>query len=334
MLFRPKYANTALLHWRGEEERLERDTGDVLRFKAKAWFPSEGLPKAPTLLRHKLKELVQRTISELEGMAMEPPAQVITPALPNTSTPTPEVQDHPTMALAADRPSGDSATGAVEGRHPCASEPAPAPADIVQRLNKENAWLRRTLTDALRAMQAAGVQLPLGAAPQQPTTAPQSAPVGHSPGENRQLAGAKEVVFFGLPLTAGASRTDASQAVQQFCAQKLLLPNIQCTEITHVGTCRSLTDGFAHLRPATVVVACMGAQEAAAIFKAKRSLLNSTCPVSIDWQRSPEERRCCQAQRLARRQVGEAGREGGAEADAAQQGARDREPEGDVAALQ
>ena len=50
--------STALLHWKGEETRVETDGAAVLRLKAKAWLPGRSLPKAPTLLRHKLVNFV------------------------------------------------------------------------------------------------------------------------------------------------------------------------------------------------------------------------------------------------------------------------------------
>lgn len=210
-----------------------------------------------------------------------------------------------------------------------------AQADSNLELAQEIAWLRRTLEAALRAMQEAGVQLPQGAAQtaQRPACQLQSAPAVLSPmrGPGQLAVATKEVVFFGLPLAPGASSTDASRAVQQFCTGKLQLPELQSIDITYAGVCRAGNGRFDQQRPATVVVARLEAQQAATLFAAKRALLDCTCPVSIDWQRSHEERKRRQAQRLARRQVGQEGGEDGPVVG--QQGEGAGGVEGDVATL-
>lgn len=330
--------SSALLHWKGEETRLETDGAAVLRVKAKAWLPDRSLPKAPTLLRHKLVDFVQSKIREAEGVAIAAPAEAIEAEQgPNTSQPALEPLATPDMALGADMPLGESAEGSDMLQ--LGTDPGPELAAQASRpleLAHENAWLRRTLETALRAMQEAGVQMPQRAAQtaQRPATCQlQSAPAVHShrQGPTGLVEGTKEVVFFGLPLARGASSTDASQAVQQFCIEKLRMPDLQSTEITYAGMCRAQNGRFDQPRPATVVVARLEARQAAALVAAKRVLLDSTCPVSIDWQRSPEERKRRQAQRLARSQVGQEGREDGPVVG--QQGEGRGGVEGDVAAL-
>lgn len=262
-----------------------------------------------------------------------PAGAIISEQLPGTSHPGQEPLETPVMALAADEPSGGSAEGAgmtqlpTEGGQACTANAGKliGPAE-------EIAWLRRTLESALRALQAAGGQLPEVAAQRQHPCL-QSAPAMHSPtrGPCTPSAQTKEIVFLGLPLAAGASNSDASLAVQQFCTEKLQLPDFRSTDISHMSMCRAQNGSFARLRPSTLVVAKMDAQQAAAIFQAKRVRLDGTCLVSIDWQRSPEERRCRQAQRLLRRQVGQDG--GRAASDTRQQGEAEGAVEGDVAAL-
>ncbi len=95
----------------------------------------------------------------------------------------------------------------------------------------------------------------------------------------------------------------------QFCTAKLAMPDLQSFNITYAGMCRAGNGRFNQQSPATVtvVLARLETQQAAALLAAKRALLDFTCPVSIDWQRSPEERKHRQAQRLARRHVAQEG---------------------------
>jgi hypothetical protein len=330
--------STALLHWKSEETRLETDGAAVLRAKAKAWLPDRTLPKAPTLLRHKLVDFVQSKISITEGVAVATPAEAImTEQWPTTSQTDLDPLTTPDMALAADVPLGEGAEGAdMLQRGTGTGQELTAQAGAPLELAQENAWLRRQLETALRAMQEAGVQMPQGAAQtaQRPAACKlQCVPAVRSPtrGPGRLAVEAKEVVFFGLPLAPGASSTDASLAVQQFCTAKLLMPDLQSIHITYAGMCRAANGRFDQQRPATVVVARLESQQAAALFTAKRAMLDCTCPVSIDWQRSPEERKRRQAQRLASRQVGQEGRD--FEPVVGQQGEGRIRVEGDVATL-
>ncbi len=147
-------------------------------------------------------------------------------------------------------------------------------------------------------------------------------------GPCRLAVEAKEAVFFGLPQAPGVL---VRMPTKRFCTAKLLMPDLQSINITNAGICKAGNGGFGQQRPATVVVARVEAQQAAALVSAKRDLLDCTCPVSIDWQRSPEERKRRQTQRLARRQVGQ--EEGDFEPFVGQQGEGRARVEGSVATL-
>lgn len=302
--------NTTALHWKGELESLERADGKALRRKASDWLRwTSKLPKSPTLLRHKLREYAEGMIARAEGVITEQ-------AVPSTSSTEP--QQTPSLALAADRPREGSAEGEGLQRQPTDTEHA---------LAKQNAWLRRELEKAFRELQSLkqGPQpTPQPAAAAAAAAADGEAGVPPSPAASQ---GPKEVVFFGLPLAQRASCSDASSAVQRFCTEALQL-ELPAPEVTNALTLhgrRPQSGGASAPRPATVVVARVAAPQAAAIFEAK-SKLDATCPVSIDWQRSPEERKRRQALRLLRRQVGQAGGEGNARVGQGDDGEGESEP--------
>ncbi len=84
----------------------------MLRVKAKVWLPDRTLPKAPTLLRHKLVEFGQSKTNEAEGVAVTAPAEsIMAEQLPETSQTVLDPLATPDMALAADMPLGEGAKG-------------------------------------------------------------------------------------------------------------------------------------------------------------------------------------------------------------------------------
>lgn len=314
----PGHVNTSLLHWNGEKDRLESSTIKQLRQKAARWLHWRTAPKSSTLLRHALAKFVDATIAELQGAEAPSDANVAMPVtigqLPSTSHPVSDQQAVPDRPLAADVPPGDGADGSDLQHVSAMEQQAPTgTAALLEKMAQENVWLRRAYEQALRALPATGATQQQGEGQAPPDTRERT-PAEQSPEPNSSMpAGAsQELVFFGLPLEAGASHRDASIAVQRFCSETLQLPETQLPDIVRVRRCRLQRGGFTTLRPATVVVARLAVQQARAICEAKLQL-DSSCLVSIDKERTIGERQQCQERRRQRREVGQAGEEGAAQ---------------------
>lgn len=316
--------NTNALHWTAEKERLATCSASDLRKKAIVWLPWRSAPKAPTLLRHTLVAFVESQIAKARPRVAsgvvgagscdtteKGPTSSRPEIEPQNSSPGRPVTDKPTAVVAAAVPVTDCN---VQNASASESRTEPANSTLLENHAKEIAWLRRMLQQALRTAQEIGVRL------LQPDPAPVPLP-------SSRASATKTLVFFGLPLEAGASHQDASAAVHKFCSETLHLQSVVLPDIVRMAMCRTHTNGHHTQRPATVVVARMPAALALAIHEAKRGL-PSTCLVSIDGDCSREERLRRQKLRQQRRQVGQ---EGGEEVPCQRWGPEG--VEGDVAAL-
>ena len=318
--------NTNELHWTAETERLATCSTPDLRKKAAAWLPWRSAPKAPTLLRHALMEFAELKIAEAKAQPAFDDVDVApsdaVEHIPTTSQPVMDRHSSFTRSLVADGPTGVPTAVDTDHdvHHVCACEPRMEPADsaLLENHAKEITWLRRTLEQALRRAQEMGARL------LQPGHTPE--PLSSSPALTT-----KDLVFFGLPLGAGASAQDASTAVHKFCSETLHLPDFSMPDIVRVVKCSAQTIGHRAQRPATVVVARLPVPLASAVCEAKRRL-PSTCLVSIDGDCSRKERLRRQKLRQQRREVVQGGGEKGLPYDG-QEGGEAGGVEGEVPPL-
>lgn len=317
--------NTLL--WTREKERLGSCSPQEVKAKARAWLDWRSAPKSIPRLRTALAAFVDEKIAELAARSGSSGA-INThdhDSLPTPSEPLPDPQDAFNRSQEGALPAESDPQGPGL-QHVFLPSQLTLPAAVeteVQRLSHEVASLRKLVDRALRALHATGGRLcreasagPASAsAPLVATEHAAAVPELAQAQADTPAEATKEVVFFGLPLEVGASAATASNAVQQFCSERLQVPIIQLPDIVRVSTCRPQCGGFTTLRPATVVVARVAAPLAHAIFEAKRTL-DSSCPVSIDGHCTPGERRRRQALRLQRhlqaRKGGEGTHEGGA----------------------
>lgn len=192
--------NVNLYHWTAERERLATSSADELKKKAAVWLDWRKAPKAPTRLRHVLRDFVEAKIAsytETEASDVGPVGPPVSmETVPPASIPEVDPQASPDVPLAADGQDGVPAEGQdVVQPVPVTERTVPALEAILARQTEEIAWLRRMLETALRTAQATGVKLVQPA----PTSAGTPEP-----------AATRDLVFFGLPLGEGASKQDAS----------------------------------------------------------------------------------------------------------------------------